>query len=124
MEMRSSPCSSPPVTARRSSEAAKKFIDFMANDQTQTKKSVLESGFFPAHKDLGDVYTGQANEKVMKMFTEKFMPSMGDYYQVVPGWATARTEWWNMLQRVGAGGDIANEVKTFDTNANAAAAKK
>lgn len=105
-------------------DAAKKFIDFMANDQTQTKQSVLESGFFPTHKNLGDVYAGQANEKVMKMFTDKFMPSMGDYYQVVPGWATARTEWWNMLQRVGTGGNIANEVKTFDTNANAAAAKK
>ena len=33
----------------------------------------------------------------------KFMNYLGDYYQITPGWATARTEWWNMLQRVGTG---------------------
>jgi multiple sugar transport system substrate-binding protein len=56
----------------------------------------------------------------MDTFSEYFMPSMGDYYQVVSGWAEARTEWWNMLQRIGTGGDVATEVKTFVTNANAA----
>ena len=49
-------------------------------------------------------------------FSTHFMPSMGDYYQVVPGWAEARTEWWNMLQRIGTGGDVATEVETFVTN--------
>ena len=38
------------------------------------------------------------------------------------GWATARTEWWNMLQRVGTGEDVTTAVKTFCDNANAAAA--
>ena len=38
-----------------------------------------------------------------------------------PGWATARTEWWNMLQRVGSGEDVETAVKTFVDNANAAA---
>ena len=52
----------------------------------------------------------------------KLMPYLGDYYQVTAGWATARTEWWNMLQRVGGGGDVATEVATFCENANAAAA--
>jgi len=51
------------------------------------------------------------------------MPSMGDYYQVTKGWTTARTEWWNMLQRIGTGGDVATEVATFTKNANAAAAQ-
>ena len=37
------------------------------------------------------------------------------------GWATARTEWWNMLQRVGTGEDVATSVATFVQNANAAA---
>ena len=50
------------------------------------------------------------------------MPYLGDYYQVTAGWATARTEWWNMLQRVGGGGEVATEVATFCENANAAAA--
>ena len=30
------------------------------------------------------------------------MPLLGDYYQVTTGWAEARTQWWNMLQKVGA----------------------
>ena len=25
---------------------------------------------------------------------------MGDYYQITTNWTNARTEWWNMLQRV------------------------
>ena len=47
------------------------------------------------------------------------MPSLGDYYQVTTNWANARTEWWNMLQRIGAGGNVADEVATFVANANA-----
>jgi multiple sugar transport system substrate-binding protein len=27
-------------------------------------------------------------------------PMMGDYYQITTNWTQARTEWWNMLQRV------------------------
>ena len=29
-------------------------------------------------------------------------PMMGDYYQITTNWTNARTEWWNMLQRVDA----------------------
>ena len=101
--------------------AAKKFIDFVANDPDQVKESVLASSFFPVRSSVTDVYKGQDNEATMVMFEKYFMPSLGDYYQVVPGWATARTEWWNMLQRIGAGGDVKTEVETFVTNANAAA---
>ena len=46
---------------------------------------------------------------------------LGDYYQITPGWATARSEWWNMLQRVGTGEPVEQAVATFDENANAAA---
>ncbi len=69
------------------------------------------------------VYDGTDNAETMKLFEDKFMPSMGDYYQVTKGWTTARTEWWNMLQRIGTGGDVATEVATFTKNANAAAAQ-
>ena len=47
---------------------------------------------------------------------------MGDYYQITKGWTTARTEWWNALQRIGAGGDVQTELDTFVANSNAAAA--
>ena len=50
-----------------------------------------------------------------------FMPYFGDYYQVVPGWAEARTAWWNMLQQIGSGEDIRAALETFDRTASAAA---
>ena len=102
-------------------KAAKAFIRFMCNDETQAKLSVQTTGFFPVHEKLSGVYDGTDNAETMNLFTEKFMPSFGDYYQVTPGWATARTEWWNMLQRVGQGGDAMTELETFQKNANAAA---
>ena len=99
-------------------EAAKQFIDFMANENA--KESVKTSGFFPAHNDITGIYEGTDTAATMDMFQKYFMPDMGDYYQVVPGWATARTEWWNMLQRIGTGSDVKTELKTFADNANAA----
>lgn len=47
-----------------------------------------------------------------------FMPFLGDYYQVTRGWAAQRTEWWSLLQRVFAGGDVASEVNTYCQNSN------
>lgn len=104
-------------------DAAKTFIDFICNDPDQVNESVKASTYFPVRPTLTGIYDGMETADTMNTFSEYFMPSMGDYYQVVPGWAEARTEWWNMLQRIGTGGDVATEVETFVTNANAAAAK-
>lgn len=104
-------------------DAAKTFIDFVCNDESEVKESVKASGFFPVRPSVTGVYDGTDNAETMKLFEDKFMPSMGDYYQVTKGWTTARTEWWNMLQRIGTGGDVATEVATFTKNANAAAAQ-
>lgn len=103
-------------------DASKTFIDFICNDADQVKESVKASTYFPVRAITG-IYDGTEIAETMDLFSEYFMPSMGDYYQVVPGWATARTEWWNMLQRIGTGGDVATEVATFVTNANAAIAE-
>ena len=100
-------------------EAAKTFINYMCNENP--KDAVAASTFFPVKASVEGVYAGTDNEAVMNEYN-KLMSMLGDYYNVVPGWATARTEWWNMLQRVGQGGDIATEVATFVANANAAAA--
>ncbi len=102
-------------------DAAKTFIEYMCNSD-ETATAVKAAGYFPVHKNLTGVYDGTDNAASMAIFTKDFMPNLGDYYQVVPGWAEARTEWWNMLQRIGSGGDVATEVGTFVTNANAAAA--
>ena len=48
----------------------------------------------------------------------KLMPMLGDYYQVAPNWAEARTAWWNMLQQVGSGTDVATAVAKFVETAN------
>ena len=99
-------------------EAAKTFIDFIAADPDQVGASVLASTYFPVRASVGDIYAGN---EIMSEYS-KFMNYLGDYYQITPGWATARTEWWNMLQRVGTGEDVTTAVKTFCDNANAAAA--
>ncbi len=96
--------------------AAKTFIDFMANDETQVVESVKASTYWPV-KDLGNIYEG---DDIMTEYA-KFIPFMGDYYQVVGGWAEARTAWWNMLQQIGTGADIQTAVEEFVTTANQAA---
>ena len=98
-------------------EAAKTFIDFIAADPDQVGASVLASTYFPVRESVGDIYAGN---DIMSEYT-KFMSYLGDYYQITPGWATARTEWWNMLQRVGTGEPVETAVATFVENANAAA---
>ena len=50
------------------------------------------------------------------------LPNLGDYYNVIKGWAAARTEWWNMLQEIGNGDDMTETIATHMANANAAAA--
>lgn len=97
--------------------ASKTFIDFMANDEVQAVESVKASSYWPV-KDLGNIYEGDE----LKSEYATFIPYMGDYYQVVGGWAEARTAWWNMLQQVGSGTDVSTAVEEFVATANAAAA--
>ena len=70
-------------------------------------------------EDLGNIYEG---DDLMTEYST-FIQYMGDYYQVVGGWAEARTAWWNMLQQIGSGADVTEAVEEFVTTANAAAAK-
>ena len=104
-------------------EAAKTFIKYMA-DSAATADAVKASTYFAVRDsaegaDLTGIYDGN---EIMSEYT-KLMPFLGDYYQVVPGWAEARTAWWNMLQQVGAGANVAEAVSEFCATANAAAAK-
>lgn len=97
-------------------EAAKTFVKFVCDDPSQASASVYASGFFPTRASLGDIYAG--TEKEANGEYGIFMPFLGDYYQVTRGWAAQRTEWWNLLQRVFAGGDVASEVNTYCQNSN------
>ena len=103
-------------------EAAKTFIKWMA-DSEHTVDAVKTANFFPVRSaaegtDLTNVW---ADNEIMSEY-QTLMPYLGDYYQVTKGWAQARTSWWNMLQKVGAGEDITQTVTTFCEEANAAAA--
>lgn len=44
------------------------------------------------------------------------MQYMGDYYQIIPEWAGARTAWWQLLAKIGAGTDISEAVKDFPSS--------
>ena len=102
-------------------EAAKTFIKFMTEDNEQYTKTVVATNFTPVR----DVEGYESVNTLLPKYAA-LTPMMGDYYQVTLGWAQARTEWWNMLQRVGSGDGSAEsilaEMETAQTAANAAAA--
>ena len=102
--------------------ASKAFIKYMADSEEGLTEAVKAANYFAVRDtvhgaDLSGIW---ADNATMAEYT-KLMPYLGDYYQVTAGWTEARAEWWNMLQRVGTGGDPAEELETFVTNANKAA---
>ena len=102
-------------------DAAKTFIEYMANSE-HTVDAVRTANYFPVRSAAGgvDLTTMWADEPIMDQY-QVLMPQLGDYYQVTKGWAQARTSWWNMLQKVGEGADIATTVASYAEEANAAA---
>ena len=97
-------------------------IKYMA-DSAHTVDAVKTANYFPVRTTAEgtDLTTVWADNKTMNDY-QILMPFLGDYYQVTKGWAGARTAWWNMLQKVGAGEDIATVVAAGAAEANAAAA--
>ena len=98
-------------------EAAKTFIKFMTGSDDQYFKAVKASTFAPC-RDL-------ANSGDLNPLLPEYMlvaPMMGDYYQITTNWTQARTEWWNMLQRVantdGSVDAILGEMTAAQTAAN------
>ena len=100
-------------------EAAKTFIKFMTQDNNQYAKAVTATSFAPV-RDL----EGFAPNEYFAEYS-LLSPLMGDYYQITLGWTTARTEWWNMLQRVmdtdGSVDAILAEMTAAQDASNAAA---
>ncbi len=102
-------------------DAAKLLIRYFADGQG-TSAAVKAAGCFPVRAavdgaNLSGIWSGS---DVMQEYA-KLTDFFGSYPQLTPGWATARTEWWNLLQRIGNGGDPVIETETFVANANAAA---
>ena len=78
------------------SRVAAFFLKFLTEDDAVYAKVVEATNFQPV-REVPGVYEGNELMAEYAMFN----PLMGDYYQITKGWTTARTEWWNMLQRVG-----------------------
>ena len=86
-----------------------------------TADAVRTATFYPArvsaeNADLSNVWEGN---DLMAEYS-KLIPMLGEYYEDTKGWTQARTSWWNMLQDIGEGADIASTVATFQAEANAA----
>ena len=101
-------------------DAAKTFIKYMC-DSEHTADAVRTATFYPArvsaeNADLSNVWEGN---DLMAEYS-KLIPMLGEYYEDTKGWTQARTSWWNMLQDIGEGADIASTVATFQAEANAA----
>lgn len=101
---------------------AKQFVKFMC-DGPKTAEAVKTAQYFAVRntadgKDISKIWADNATMNEYNIL----MQYLGDYYQVTKGWATARTCWWNMLQAVGAGNNVAASVAKFAADATAAAA--
>ncbi len=99
-------------------DAAKTFIKYMC-DSAKTADAVKAANYFAVRNtaegaDLSKVWEGN---DIMAEYN-KLMPMLGDYYQVTTRWAEARTAWWNMLQEVGNGADVATAVEKWANDAN------
>ncbi len=90
-------------------EAAKTFIRFVCDDESQAAESVRLTGFFPVRDSLGDVYEGTDQAEQMGEFAS-LMPYLGDYYNVAPNWTAQRQNWFNMLQEIMVNGTPAQEA--------------
>ena len=99
--------------------AAKKFIKYMC-DSEHTNEAAEISNFFSV-RSTAEGSEIKADNPTLVEYYDKMVPYVGEYYQITSGWAGARTEWWTMLQRVGAGDDIAETVAAYEANANASA---
>ena len=104
-------------------KAAKIFIDYMANDPDGVRAAVKASHFFPVHKEITDIYSDTEIGETMDLFSKNFMLSMGDYYQVTPGWAEVRPLWWKALQDIANGKDIRETLTRCNNKANEIAHK-
>lgn len=98
--------------------AAKTFIKYMC-DSAKTADAVKAANYFAVRNtaegtDLSKIWEGN---DIMAEYN-KLMPMLGDYYQVTTNWTAARAAWWNMLQDVGEGMDIAQVVEQWANEAN------
>ena len=100
-------------------EAAKKFVQFVCDDQTVGVEAVKATGFFPVHSDWGDVYTGDADAETRAPFA-LMSDYLGRYYNLTGGWTEQRGYWWSMLTEImTTGADVQTAADKYAAQANA-----
>ena len=100
-------------------DAAKKFVDFVCNDQTAGTEAVKTTGFFPVHADWGDVYADADDADIRAPFA-LMSDYTGRYYNLTGGWTEQRALWWPMLQAImTTGADVQTAADDFVAKANA-----
>ena len=100
--------------------AAKQFVKYMCDSEHTAEAAEIST--FLSVRSMAEGNEIKANDPILIEYCDKMIPYLGEYYQIANGWAGARTEWWNMLQRIGEGDDIATTVAKYEANANMAAA--
>jgi len=100
--------------------AAKEFVKFVC-DSAHTADCVKAANFFPVRTaaegtDLSKTWEGN---DIMNEYQALFTQYQGPIYSIAPKWAQIRTAWWNMLQAVGAGTDVATALADGEAAANA-----
>ena len=100
-------------------DAAKKFIQFVCDDQAAGTEAVKTTGFFPVHSDWGDVYEGDADAELRAPFA-LMSDYLGRYYNLTGGWTQQRGFWWPMLAEIlTTGADPQTAADSFVEQANA-----
>ena len=100
-------------------EAAKKFVQFVCDDQTTGIEAVKTTGFFPVHADWGDVYAGDADAETRAPFA-LMSDYLGRYYNLTGGWTEQRGYWWPMLAEImTTGADVQTAADKYAAQANA-----
>ena len=100
-------------------EAAKKFVQFVCDDQTTGIEAVKTTGFCPVHAAWGDVYAGDADAETRAPFA-LMSDYLGRYYNLTGGWTEQRGYWWPMLAEImTTGADVQTAADNFVQQANA-----
>ena len=100
-------------------DAAKKFIQFVCDDQAAGTEAVKTTGFFPVHSDWGDVYEGDADAELRAPFA-LMSDYLGRYYNLTGGWTEQRALWWPMLAEImTTGADVQTAADNYVQQANA-----
>lgn len=101
-------------------EAAKKLVDFIANDAEWGKKNLVSTGGLSVKKSVTGIY----NDPEMK-FAESLIKYTGKYYNTVDGFTEMRTYWFPEMQNITLGKVTPKQgLDNFVTKANATLKKK